>query len=600
MLAVLKLLRHVIQCASLMVSALFFMDVVYAEDNITPVNQLEELSKHSAWQHLIFVKRGWPEITSNDFYLSDEKTSQAELIATLKAFQDDKSMKCKFPARYYWLSRQLNVDFLQQGLADCEKLSAPIQEVGLLLIGGYMKNPASTFGHMLVNVKTAKNKHRLVADTYNYGGDIPMDESALPYMFKGVFGLYDGAFNKDLYSRNDDIYTQRENRDIWEYTLDVTEDEKRLLTYHLDELTRFKFNYYFFKQNCAYRTAELLEFIDNLKLTQRKTPWYFPEYVISHLLDWDEKQSRKIIKSEEFRPSNQTANYEYFKSLTPELRQKINLILKSKNLNILDELPLQQREQAFYFLIHHTENRHKINPDLTEDAALRKALVRKRIDLPEVEEEILPEFKLEKTASVHGPKPSKFGLVLGSENGISFSMYQRDPLNETIDLNTEFKVLDGRYIQRNHDVVLNLNLVEMSKLSNVGYYLEGMRNWSWRLKTGLEENPFEVGQQQFYGQAEIGAAYSWSPTWLSYQMVALSLHDQDRHADFKTITGLLFKNEQWSGQIAYEYIVREQETAQRLNMIMRKKISKNVDTRLNFSKQRDIKPQVSLGLNYYW
>lgn len=602
MLAVLKQFKTALQCVGLMTSTLFFMGETQAQDVLVSNAQLEQLSEQPVWQHLIFVKRGWPEIKSRDFYLSEEKSSQAELLATIEIFQRDELAKCKFPARYYWLSTQLNLEILQKGLADCKKLSPPIQKISLLLVGGYMKNPASTFGHMLVNVQTGDSKHRLLSDTYSYGGNIPVDESILNYILKGVSGLYDGAFNKDVYSRNDDIYTQRENRDIWEYDIDLTREEKILLTYHLDELTRFKFNYYFFKQNCAYRTAELFEFIDGLKITQRKTPWYFPEYIVSHMVkfDQDETNTRKIIKNEVFRSSNQTSNYEYFKTLTPEIRQKINQILKTKNLNVLDELPLQQREQAFYFLINHTENRHKINPNLTEDAALRKELVRKRIDLPEVEDKILPEFKIEKTASVHGTKPSKLGVLLGSESGVSFSIYQRDPLNETIDLNSEFKVLDGRYGRRNRDEILSLNLVEISKLSNMAYYLEGTSNWSWRLKTGLEENPFDLGQQQFYGQAEIGAAYSWSPTWLSYQMLGLSLHDQDQHADLKSITGLLFKNEQWSGQIFYEYIVREKDTAQHFNMTLRHKISEDFDTRLHLSKQNQLNTQVSVGLNYYW
>lgn len=584
-----------------MTGTLFFMGAAHADDVLSKTAELHSLSQTKAWQHLIFVQRGWAEITSKDFYLSPEKTAKAELLATLHEFAQNPQAKCTFPARYYWLSTQLNDAFLQQGLSDCEKMPQPIQQLSLLLVGGYMKNPASTFGHMLINVQTT-DKHRLLADTYNYGGAIPVDESAIHYVLKGVSGLYDGAFNKDAYSRSDDIYTQRENRDIWEYTLDLSEHEKLLLTYHLDELTRFSFNYYFFKQNCAYRTAELFEFIDALEITQRKTPWYFPEYIASQIVEFDlePNQQRKLVQSEVFRPSNQTANYEYFKSLPKDLRQTLNHILKTKNLNALDNLPLQQREQAFYFLLKHTENRHKINPDLKEDANLRKALVRKRIGLPVLEDNILPEFEVHKTASVHGPKPSKVGVLLGTENGVSFSIYQRDALNETSDLTSEFKVLDGQYVRRNGQDVLNFNFVEMSKFANLEYALQGMRNWSWSLKTGVEENPFELSKQQFYGQAAAGGAYSWSPTWLGYQMLALSVHDQDHHADFKSITGLVVKNEQWSGQLVYEYIHRNGQQADVMKMTARKKLAKNVDTRLHLSKQSQLDPQASLGVNFYW
>ncbi|HAU15905.1 MAG TPA: hypothetical protein DCS92_19455, partial [Gammaproteobacteria bacterium] len=54
-------------------------------------------------------------------------------------------------------------------------------------------------------------------------------------------------------------YSRIENRDLWEYNLNLTPAETRTMISHLWELRDVIFDYYFFDENCSYRLLELLE-----------------------------------------------------------------------------------------------------------------------------------------------------------------------------------------------------------------------------------------------------------------------------------------------------------------------------------------------------
>jgi hypothetical protein len=54
-------------------------------------------------------------------------------------------------------------------------------------------------------------------------------------------------------------YSDLENRDIWEYELNLTPEEIDRLLMHAWELGPIHFDYYFFDENCAYHLLGLLE-----------------------------------------------------------------------------------------------------------------------------------------------------------------------------------------------------------------------------------------------------------------------------------------------------------------------------------------------------
>ncbi len=129
------------------------------------------------------------------------------------------------------------------------------------------------------------------------------------YVSKGLFGGYRGFFRARPYYERVKKYSNIENRDIWEYQLDFTPDEIEQLVRHVWEVKGIDFDYYFFRENCAYRLLALLDVVrPGLQLTGEN---HFPVYAIPvdtvRALD-----DKNLIKSRAFRASLVTKVDEFF------------------------------------------------------------------------------------------------------------------------------------------------------------------------------------------------------------------------------------------------------------------------------------------------
>jgi hypothetical protein len=115
------------------------------------------------------------------------------------------------------------------------------------------------FGHTLLRLDVAdpsepRNLLAYAIDfTANTGGD-----AGPVFMAKGTFGLYPGFFGVNPYYQKLELYGDWQNRDIWEYPLDLDVDEVEFVLLHLWELDDVAIPYYFFRQNCSYQLLRLL------------------------------------------------------------------------------------------------------------------------------------------------------------------------------------------------------------------------------------------------------------------------------------------------------------------------------------------------------
>src|SRR5579884_3918339 len=233
--------------------------------------------------HLLLHYRGtvWGGVTSEaddpGFFLApDGKTNpQAELAATLRQFfstdlvgRSKQLAQCAFIARYTWLKEQLAFDDTQLPPLRCERFENWYRELspmGITVIfpSAFMNNPASMFGHTLLRIdqKGQTEQTRILAYTINYAADVPPNEG-VSYAVKGIFGGYKGYFSTVPYYLKVQEYRDIENRDIWEYRLNLTQPQIRRLLMHAWELGNAYFDYFFFKENCSYHLLSLLEYAD--------------------------------------------------------------------------------------------------------------------------------------------------------------------------------------------------------------------------------------------------------------------------------------------------------------------------------------------------
>lgn len=257
---------------------------------LTERAQRERLAEHREWQVLLHYKPRLfspgveSQVDSEAFFLSPEGKydPQAELAATLAAFfdikegEEDRNAQCRFIARYQWLDQALGFDPLLLPRLPCRRFQRWIDDLNperltLIFPAAYLNNPASMFGHTLLRVdaRNQDERTRLLAYTINYAAETRL-QRGLNYVFRGLFGGYQGKFSISPYYLKVKEYSDIENRDIWEYGLNLTPEEISRMLRHVWEMHPARFDYYFLDENCSYHLLSLLEVArPGLDLTSR-------------------------------------------------------------------------------------------------------------------------------------------------------------------------------------------------------------------------------------------------------------------------------------------------------------------------------------------
>ncbi|MDF0677056.1 MAG: DUF4105 domain-containing protein [Nitrospira sp.] len=266
-------------------------------DQLIQQARTARLADQREWHLLLHYRKGLfggyeSEQDDPGFFLSPNgKTDPAaELNATLAKFFSDELVgstrqpaQCAFIARYHWLKERLNFDATRLLPLACERFHRwyedfEVQSISLIFPSAFLNNPASMFGHTLFRVdqKGQTEQTRILAYTINYAAQVPPD-AGIAFPVKGIFGIYKGYFSTIPYYLKVQEYRDIENRDIWEYRLNLTENQLRRFLMHAWELGNAYFDYFFFKENCSYHLMALLDYADpDLHLTDEFVLWTVP------------------------------------------------------------------------------------------------------------------------------------------------------------------------------------------------------------------------------------------------------------------------------------------------------------------------------------
>jgi len=260
------------------------------------------------------------------FFLSENgKTSpEAELQATLEAIRQpgggDDHARCRFPARDAWLREQLD---LPDTPVDCpaydewaETLNT--EKVTLVFAASYLNSPSSMFGHTFLRLDPPQDDEEtdlLLANTISYAADAAEHDSELLFAYRGIFGGYPGITAIQPYYEMIRLYNDIEHRDLWEYTLNLTQPEVDTLLAHTWEIQDKNFDYYFFDENCAYR---LLALIDAARPGTDLLDEVSTHAIPSDTVRW--VRDAGLVESIHYRPSAATSVAHSLDSLPPEHR----------------------------------------------------------------------------------------------------------------------------------------------------------------------------------------------------------------------------------------------------------------------------------------
>ena len=205
-----------------------------------------------------------------DFFLSNngKHSPRAELAATLSAIQEpgkgDQHAQCRFPARSAWLEERLKLTLPAVDCPAYEEWTETLntETVTLVFAASYLNSPSSMFGHTFLRLDPPQEDEEtnlLLANTISYAADAAAHDSEILFAYKGIFGGYPGITTVQPYYEKIRLYSDIEHRDLWEYKLNLTQQEVGLLIAHAWEIRDHNFDYYFFDENCAYRLLALID-----------------------------------------------------------------------------------------------------------------------------------------------------------------------------------------------------------------------------------------------------------------------------------------------------------------------------------------------------
>lgn len=333
---------------------------LYAAVSPSP-EQLKALSQSREWHALGHYQPNrlltghTSQADDPDFFLSHEgkRSPLAELKATLSAIQappgedPDNHASCAFPARDRWLRQQLT---LPPSALACDafqdwKQTLNTEAITLVFAASYLNSPSSMFGHTFLRLDPpgdATDTNLLLANTISYAADAAERDNELLFAYRGIFGGYPGITSVRPYYEMIRLYSDIENRDLWEYRLNLSQAETDQLLAHAWEIQDRNFDYYFFDENCAYRLLALIDVArPGTHLLDEVSTHAIPADTVRWVVD------RELVESIHYRPSAATQVSHSLAQLTSEQR-RLSGALANGYVSVDDEelQQLKPRHQA--------------------------------------------------------------------------------------------------------------------------------------------------------------------------------------------------------------------------------------------------------------
>ena len=283
-----------------------FNTSLFSDYNLS--TQIDKLSKTQQWHRLLHFKNGQSEIDDEKFFFSKNgKTNpKAELKASIVKLISDKSddknsTLCRYPSRSTWILEQIPELKKQIKVPKCEALNKELKALGakhvtLILASAHINSPASAFGHTFLRIDNNPNTP-LLSYAVNYAAQTT-EENGFIYAYQGLFGGYKGRYSIDPYYKKLNEYSNLEQRDVWEYTLDLSQEEIDKMVLHIFEIRHFYADYFFLAENCSYNLLWLLEVAKNdIHLVEKFNHKAIPIDTLRAVI------SENLVKKTTYRPS---------------------------------------------------------------------------------------------------------------------------------------------------------------------------------------------------------------------------------------------------------------------------------------------------------
>ena len=538
---------------------------VTTSTSANPVDTLQRLASEKQlwqqheWQNLVHYDVSGSQADARNqkfssqvddvrFFLAKDGASnpEAELLATITAiYQADTAPNthalCRFPARLNWLAAQLDIDRATLPAARCPDYESWRQQVRakhvtMVFPAYHLNSPSSMYGHTLLRLDPADPEKdtdwsEWLSFAVNFGADVSVDDSSLFYAFKGLSGGYPGLFITTPYFKKIREYNRDENRDIWEYDLNLDEDETKKLVTHLWELKEINFDYYFFDENCSYRLLELLEVArPSVELTDEFILTAIPVDTVRAIL------RANMVRSISYRPSMVTELRYKLDAIPAANQQLVEKLVSDTSILETDEFTsLPAATQAQIVDASYQLHRYRFQ-DTSEDPAaagrnyqLLAAVSRHAKHLPQsanIPTPVSPDLShLSKRGSLGAGRRLHQNYV---ELGYKMSYHDLEDKLEGFLQGAEINIASIE-LRASEDTLLlhRLNAVEIFSLTPRTQFFDPL---SWRVQFGLERQ-LTAGKNQLVTQVSGGAGVSY-PLWADSQAYMLAIARLENNKQF--------------------------------------------------------------------
>lgn len=457
-------------------------------------------------------------------------------------FDDSQSppVRCRFPARYEWLKETLPIDTIRLPTPPCPELDNVLfqvnpRSVAMIFASAHMNAPASMFGHTFLRMDSAYESP-LLSYAVNYAATINRKDGGIAYAFKGIFGYYPGYYSILPYYQKVREYGSMEQRDLWEYRLNLTEREVRRMSLHILEMRDIYSDYYFLDENCSYDLLFLLEAArPTAKLTDRNQGFFVtPIDTLRSVL------AERMIDNIVFRPSTaRQIRHKAAEAGEAEARLAKSLASGGEAPSMVSEGTLPVRDKARVLglasdVIQYRYLRGEIPKDVYQKRFLEILTARSEAGEP---------------SSVYHPLPvpdppesghltSRATLSGGVHDGDSFLEVAYRPAYHSLDDPAEgfnegsqiiFSEAAVRWYPENGKIRLQkwdlIDIVSISPRDTL------FRPVSWKVQTGFATRDFPGGDKSLVYTLNTGGGYAWkvSPLGLVYLLAEPELDVSGRY-----------------------------------------------------------------------
>ncbi|UVL83226.1 DUF4105 domain-containing protein [Pseudomonas sp. B21-028] len=590
--------------------------------------RLQQLANDRFWISLGHYETaklgGWRSYVSDrKFFLAPDGNEHPdhELTATLQALYGPASAgqqhaQCVYPARTRWLKAQLNLTDLPA--VDCSEFKQWFKDVSphsavMIFPAAYLNSPSSMFGHTLLRIDQAdvqRDKTALLSYAINFGAYIEGSDNSIIYAWKGLMGGYPGLFALVPYQEKLSEYRSLENRDLWEYRLNLSQVETERMVEHVWELKQIQFDYFFFDENCSYRLLELLQVArPSLRLTEQFPLTAIPTDTVKAV------KEAGLVESIEYRPSRERELLSRAEPLTDDEQQwvlKVSADQKRLQAPEFKALPRQRQAlivDAAYRLERYRANGQERDPQRAQRSfELLRAINQNPAPELDIPQPGLPEDGHESRTWQAG-LGTRGDRAFG-EYGLRMAYHDLNDNAESFPLGAQIEILQLklRQYEGNDWQVQRLDLATIRSLTPRNELLQPL---SWQVTGGLERVPGKHDDENLVSHVNGGAGGTWalSEDVLGFALGTVRVEHNNDFAQFIAPatgfnSGVLWKNP--LGNLSLEakgdYFVNG-EVRRRLSLNQQWELSRNLGLRLSaqreFSHLASPENEVMLEVKWY-